>query len=501
MTTDLQQDSEKRLNFLVILTDDQGPWALPGLMPELQMPVLENMMEQSTVFDNFYCASPVCSPARASLLTGRMPSAHGVHDWLVGERHPDAHEDIYLGGLVNLPEVLQKAGYTCAMSGKWHVGTSQRHAPGFDHWYAHRLGGGPYYNAPVWSADGQKVEEPEYFTYAVADHACDFISKMSASGKPFYCQVNFTAPHDPWINNHPDDLYALYDGCPFDSVPREEPHPWVAPRKDDFAAAFADPDSHIKGYAAALSGVDRALERLMKSVEDAGELDNTVIIYMADNGFSCGHHGIWGKGNGTFPLNFWENSVRVPFIIHLPGQEKGSHISTHVSATSYLETICELAGVPCPEDPLRAGQSVAHLLDQAAPSNDKKTSVAPLAEVADDSVMIFDEYGGGRMIRHGDWKYVDRYDGPKELYNLADDPQERENLAGVAKSSHHESLPGIQQELHDRLHEWFAAHESVMDRAFDREVLGRGQVHPPRKGYDDVRTYIHEAATFDGTRA
>lgn len=493
------EESQKRPNFLVILTDDQGPWAMPGLMPELQMPALEELMTRSTVLENFYCASPVCSPARASLMTGRMPSAHGIHDWLVGERHPDAHEDVFLGGLVNLPEVLNRAGYSCAMSGKWHIGTSRRPEPGFDYWYAHRIGGGPYYNAPIWSAAGEKVEEPEYFTYAVANHACDFITKMAAEDAPFYCQVNFTAPHDPWIDNHPDDLYHLYDDTDFPSVPREEPHPWVKPREKDFDKAFANPKPYLQGYAGSLTGVDRTLKQMMDTLEEQGVLDNTVIIYMADNGFSCGHHGVWGKGNGTYPMNFWENSVRVPFVIHMPGQTERRDVTTHISGTSYLETICDLAGVKCPDDPLRAGRSVAGLLrDASAGAGVVTESEAPLAEVADDSIMIFDEYGGGRMIRRGDWKFVDRFDGPRELYNLANDPEERENLADTKTGVHEgQSTASIQDELRSRLHEWFAAHETIAESAYHRDVRGRGQIHPPRKGYDDERTYARGPEPFE----
>lgn len=163
-------------NFVVVVTDDQGPWATSEHWPELQTPNLDELSAQSTVFENYYCASPVCSPARGSLLTGRMPSAHGIHDWLVGGRHPDDREENFLSDVLTLPEVLKKSGYSCAMVGKWHVGTSKQPAAGFDYWYAHRYGGGPYYEAPIWDDNGEEASEPEYFTYAVADRACDFLS-------------------------------------------------------------------------------------------------------------------------------------------------------------------------------------------------------------------------------------------------------------------------------------------------------------------------------------
>src|SRR5699024_894894 len=157
-----------RPNVVVVMTDDQGPWAMPNRMPELRMPHLQAMLDESLEFTHAYCASPVCSPARASITTGRPPSAHGGHDWLAGARHPDAHPDRYLAGQPTTAEVLAAGGYQCGLSGKWHVGDSRWPAPGMEYWYAHRFGGGPYFDAPVWR-DGEPVDEPRYLTDAITD--------------------------------------------------------------------------------------------------------------------------------------------------------------------------------------------------------------------------------------------------------------------------------------------------------------------------------------------
>jgi len=146
-----------RPNILLFLTDDQGPWALPWITPELRMPALEEFASDAYVFTQMHTPSPVCSPARASILTGTMPSTHGVHDWLTGTRHPRAQADTYLDHLETLPQILQRSGYTCALSGKWHLGDSSKPAPGFSSWYAHRYGGGPYMGAPIWE-DGHEAE-------------------------------------------------------------------------------------------------------------------------------------------------------------------------------------------------------------------------------------------------------------------------------------------------------------------------------------------------------
>ncbi|MFJ9176482.1 sulfatase-like hydrolase/transferase [Streptomyces sp. NPDC102360] len=464
-----EQSPAQPLNFVVVLTDDQGRWAMPHRMPELHMPHLARLMDDAVELDQFYCASPVCSPARASLMTGRMPSAHGVHDWLVGERHPDAEPDHYLAGQPTTPEVLADAGYACMMSGKWHVGHSQWPAPGFTDWYAHRYGGGPYYDAPVWSPDGTPTAQEGYLTHAITDNAVRFLRERDR-GRPFYLQVNYTAPHDPWIDNHPRQYLDRYADCDFPSVPREPRHPWTNPRRRAFQAAFDDPAANLAGYCASLTAVDEGLAGLRAELEAQGVWESTVLLFTADNGFSCGHHGLWGKGNGTFPLNFWDNSVRVPAVVRVPGGTRG--VSDRlISAASWHATVCELAGVRPPDDQWGVSEPFADLL-RARP--------APRPE----TVVVLAEYGQGRMITDGRWKLVVRSEGPGELYDHADDPDERTNLFGTPATR------GAQQDLTAALHDWFAHHERAGMSAYHRRVTGHGQVHPLSRGRDDEATYV-----------
>lgn len=464
--------SGKRPNIVVLLTDDQGPWAVPWKMSELQMPRLQELAERSYVFDQMHCPSPVCSPARASILTGRMPSAHGVHDWLTGTRHPHAQPDIYADEFITLGQVLGEAGYRCGLSGKWHVGDARYPAQGFEYWYAHRFGGGPYYGAPVWN-EGEEAEEPDYYTYAVGHHALEFLDQYAREGceEPFFLYMCTTAPHDPWgSDQHPDELLNLYEGEEFPSVPRLDPHPWAQARMWQFGESFADPEASLRGYCASLTGVDRILGWVLDDLEKRGLSDNTMIVYLADNGFSCGHHGIWGKGNGTFPLNFWDNSVKVPFVMYVPEQWREllgcapevacgtqSPVRNLVSSARFFETICEMAGVCPPEDHVRVEGSLLEPLR---------------GQVDDDRVVVFDEYGGGRMIRRGTWKYVVRHDGPSELYDLSTDPDELENLA-------ENGLYGeMCSELEEELTQWFSSHETLQMRGFECPVTGLGQVKP-----------------------
>lgn len=485
-----------RPNIVVVLTDDQGPWAVPWRTPELHMPALAQLASQGFRFDQFYCASPVCSPARASLLTGRMPSAHGVHDWLTGTRHPRAHADKYLENLLTLPQVLAGAGYSCAMSGKWHVGDTREPAPGFEQWYAHRYGGSPYYDAPIWNSEGEPDSEPRYFTDAVAEHAVEFL-RNRPHDKPFFLWAATTAPHDPWLDgNHPKELVDLYAEELFPSVPREPRHPWTQARVKDFDYAFANPEPALRGYFAALSGVDRMLKSILAELEQQNIADNTVVLFMSDNGFSCGHHGVWGKGNGTYPLNFWDNSVQVPAVLSLPEKirkhhhiEVSSDVVEHpVSAVDVFPTLVELAAATAPTDPLRAGTSMLEILrDRSADAEAAYT--ADGEENRDGNfrhpVVVFDEYGGGRMIRTPRWKLVERWaaEEPDELYDMVNDPQERCNLldnqsAGTATRIEGKDPEGIARALSAQLTQWFAAHETKEFSAFDRPVKGFGQILP-----------------------
>ncbi|MDO5661707.1 MAG: sulfatase-like hydrolase/transferase [Brachybacterium sp.] len=457
---------------LLVVTDDQGAWALGHQTPELHTPMLDRLAAEGTSLQRFFCASPVCSPARASLMTGRLPSAHGVHDWLrpEGVEMPQPPGS-YLEGIPTIAEVLQDAGYRCGLIGKWHVGHSHPPAAGYDYWYTHRSGGGPYFGAPIWAFDDQKgrtstdaieASEPRYFSDAIGDQALDFLRRGDCDDMPFFLHLTPTAPHDPWTGgNHPDELLSLYEHTDFPSVPNGAPHPWFD--QEAFRGALEDRHAHLAGYAAAVTGVDRMLARVLDHLRDSAQLENTIVLFTSDNGFSCGHHGIWGKGNGTWPLNFWEHSIRVPFIARGPGIAPGRVREEPVSATSLFSTVMELTGTTAPTDPLRAGESVAPLLRETEDSGRNHT--------ADDEspVVVLDEYGGNRMIRTRRWKYVSRLNGPTELYDLDADPGEQLDLSAAPENA------DVRAHLHEVLLETFARYGEKGLDGWELPVTGRGQ--------------------------
>lgn len=200
------------------------------------------------------------------------------------------------------------------------------------------------------------------------------------------------------------------------------------------------------------------MAEILAALDRSGRREDTYLIFTSDNGFSCGHHGYWGKGNGTWPLNVWEPSITVPFVINRPGVLEPGLDDRLTSAVSLRPTILELAGVDDPPDPRSAGTSFAARLL----GGDDDAGVAP-------AVVIFDEYGGTRMIRTDRHKYVHRFTGEHELYDLVADPGEAINLVDEPSSA------TLRDALRRQLTDWFAQHVLADRDAFAQPVSGLGQ--------------------------
>jgi arylsulfatase A-like enzyme len=215
----------------------------------------------------------------------------------------------------------------------------------------------------------------------------------------------------------------------------------------------------LKGYFAAVTAMDLNVGRVIDRLEELGLRENTLVVFTSDNGFSCGHHGFWGKGNGTFPLNMYENSVRVPFIVSHPGRlPQGQVCEALMSQYDFMPTLLDYLGLPPVEDPALPGVSFAPVWSGEQ-------------EEARDSVVVFDEYGPVRMIRTRSTKYIHRYPyGPHELYSLADDPDERQNLVDD---------PGYQptlEEMRRDLARWFERYAVPAMDGTHCPVSGAGQI-------------------------
>lgn len=452
-------------NILFILTDDQGCWAMGCAgNAEVRTPNLDRIAAQGIRFDCFFCASPVCSPARASILTGRIPSQHGIHDWLRAgnstvEPEKGGRLTEYLKGQLAYTELLAQRGYCCGLSGKWHLGDAHHPQKGFTFWQVHATGGSNYYDAPM-IVDGEVVQAPHYVTDHITDNALRFLDGQHDSNSPFYLSVHYTAPHSPWDRgNHPHDLYDEYfDHCPFDSIPLEPMHPrQVNSAPNGYTEETRRP--LLSGYYAAITAMDANVGRLLAWLDAHDLRSNTLIVFTSDNGMNMGHHGIFGKGNGTFPQNMFDTSVKVPTLISRPGHVPAGLVDEHLlSHYDLMPTLLDYLGIDNPGAVRLPGTSFAPLL-RSQPLGEKE------------SIVVYDEYGPVRMIRSKRWKYVHRYPyGPHELYDLVGDPGERTNL--IDSPEYAAQVESMKAELEA----WFVRY---VDPALDgthEAVTGKGQL-------------------------
>jgi arylsulfatase A-like enzyme len=305
-------------------------------------------------------------------------------------------------------------------------------------------------------------------TNLITDDALAFLDTHASAPEPFYLSVHYTAPHSPWTG-HPQAIVDSYEDCPFDSCPQEPIHDWS--RGHGLTESCLGNRDMLKGYFAAVTAMDADVVRLLDRLEALGVRQDTLVVFTSDNGFSCGHHGFWGKGNGTFPLNMFENSVRVPFLVSQPGRVPQNQVESGLfSAYDVFPTLLEHVGLPIPEDDRgRPGRSFAPQLQIEA---DAAAAAGHEAVVVDASA--FAEYGASRMVRTTDWKYVDRGDDlPAELYHLADDPDERVNLAAD------DGYGRQRRELSGLLGDWFRQHGAGGERDGRHwSVTGAGQLRP-----------------------
>ncbi len=467
-------------NVIMILADDQGHWAMNCAgAEEFYTPNLDRLAAEGIRFENFFCASPVCSPARATILTGRMPSQHGVHDWLMAGDTTDRNLEPrgegtvteYLAGQTGYTDVLAAGGYVCGLSGKWHLGDSHHPQKGFSFWEVHAKGGGPYMNPPM-IRDGKNVTDKGYVTDIITDHALTFLDRHGNGDRPFYLGVHYTAPHSPWNRNqHPPEIWDRYfKNASFSANPSGPPHPWAKPL--GFPKTEERRREMLAGYYAAVEEMDRNIGRILDWLDANNARSNTLIVFTSDNGMSMGHHGIYGKGNGTFPLNMYDTSVKVPTLISRPGHVPEGRVDEHLlSHYDLMPTLLDYCGFDVPEDVELPGRSFAPLLQGQELPDDRP-------------VVVYDEYGPVRMLRTRSWKYIHRYpDGPHELYDLAQDPAEEDNR--IDDPALADRIAAMRSELD----QWFERHTAAPFDGRRLPVEGQGQIRMIRGNESDATAF------------
>ena len=407
-------------NILLFLTDDHAQWANGAYgNREILTPNLDSLAETGILMENAYTPTPVCSPGRACLLTGRFSSQHGIHDYLGSAPGVDVDGYPWLADETVLPEILHDAGYTTYLSGKWHLGSENDPQGGFDHTFVH---GNEYpfsHNGPrTFYEDGQPVNMKGYKTRIFTDKAIQYLRERDPE-KPFYLQVGYIATHNPW-EGHPERLAEHYRKCTFEELPSGETYPFGIQNLESTFKYRLDPHESRAQYYAAVTQIDEGVGQILDELEALGLREDTLIIYTSDHGLNCGQHGIWGKGNGTLPLNMVEESVRIPMILNNPSHFLAKQRRAEfVDHTDLFQTILEYAEVPL-DSAFRADRNYpGHSFSSAL------THTAPLESWKEEQI---GEYGDVRMIRDTRYKLVRRYpNGPNELFDLQKDPREMVN--------------------------------------------------------------------------
>ena len=393
-------------NIVVVMGDDHAQWAAGAYgLEQVDTPNIDWLAREGVLFENAMTPAPVCSAARASFHTGKMPSQHGVHDFLGETPEFDAG---WLAGQVLLSERLVEAGYRTGLFGKWHATTNSRPPqPGFDRWLSYDAYRAGWRNQYVhsgkvgFSSDGEELDYVGVQARFLTEEAIRFIDK--ASGKPFFISLNLTEPHAPFAGM-PERLVSRYRPVAGDIV--------RAGGASDLAdrGSTTVPDDHVEQlaqYLAAVTLIDEQVGRLLDALEGRGILDETLLIYTSDHGLLMGQYGLYGKTNATNPPNFYEETIRIPLVIYGPrdwirgAQSRGELVDLldlHATIVDYA------TNSRTPRSDYGPGRSLRPLLE-----GQRNTAWRTVQ---------FAERGNARMATDGRWKLVRYYRrGPEDPPN------------------------------------------------------------------------------------
>lgn len=427
---------QEKPNVVLIMTDNHGPWTLGCYgNKEIRTPHIDRLAKQGTLFTHAFANNAVCSPTRATWLTGLMPSQHGVHRYLGAGRAqigPNAYCTI--GEFRTFPKIMKEAGYTCGLSGKWHLGNNLYPQEGFSFWitkpHGHSKG---FYDQEV-IEDGKIRKEPEYLTKLWTDHGIKFIQQNKE--KPFFLMLAYNGPYglggamlEPIKNRHRE----YYSNLEMKSFPREEPSSWLRGNRN-----LINKVKPMRKYAAETSAIDDGVGEIMATLKKHGLDDNTIVIFTADQGLAGGHSGFWGMGDHTRPLTAYDPTMHIPLIFHHPGKIVAAQRSDLlVSNYDFLRSMLDYLKIK--ENPQTFAQSPGRSF----------ASVLRGKSIDWDNVIYY-EFENVRAVRTEDWKYIERiHQQPNELYDLKSDPGERNNLYGNKEHAK------AQQQMKSRLDQFF----------------------------------------------
>ena len=388
-------------NIVFIIADDMG-WADVGYHgSEIKTPNVDSLAKEGVQFDQHYVA-PTCTPTRVGLLTGRYPSRFGVTT--------PAYGKIFDDDTVTLASALCSGGYTTHISGKWHMGSPPEYVPlryGFDTSYGYFHGQiDPYTHhyktgAPSWHRNDQYLNEEGHATDLITNEAIRVIE--SKHEQPFFLYVAYSVPHYPL--DEPEKWTSMYEQI------NEPSRRWLA---------------------ASITHMDDGIGRIVDALNHTGQRKNTLIVFVSDNGgqkswqsksqykgrYADKPHTVLGD---NLPLRGWkgqvyEGGIRVPALANWPGTLKPGKVTTPAHIVDWMPTLCKLTGYAPDKDLNWDGCDIWPLLSGVGGPLGPRT--------------LYWKIPGASAVRHGAWKLIVAGNGEKaELYNLADDPYEKQDLA------------------------------------------------------------------------
>jgi len=445
-----QNDKTAKRNIILVLSDDHR-YDFMGFMAGspsfLETPNMDHMARQGAHLTNAFVSTSLCSPSRASILTGQYMHHHHIVD----NQRPEPE------GTVFFPQYLQKAGYQTAFIGKWHMGHEDDNPkPGFDHWASFK-GQGAYLN-PTLNINNERQTFQGYTTDVLTDQALTWLKNDRDSSKPFFLYLSYKAVHYPFqpAERH-KGRYSKEQVKRPDTMANTErnyqtqPH-WVRERRysihgiDHMETGQYDYDpvpsfdELYKQYCETVHGLDENLGRVLNYLDQTGLSKSTLVVYMSDNGFALGEHGFYDKRDA------FEESIHVPMLAYAPGMIKpGSKITQLVQNIDIAPTLLEAAGVPLPQAANMDGQSFLPLLTGKS--------------IRWRDHILYEYYWEWNFpatptvfaIRTERYKYI-FYQGVWDhdgFYDLQTDPHERHNLINVP--AYNEQIEAMKKQLFDEL--------------------------------------------------
>jgi len=435
----------KRPNVVFILTDNQGAWHLGCYgNPEFKTPHIDQLAREGLRFAKAFANNPVCSPTRATYLTGLTPSQHGIHrylgqgGWQINALAANAIEEFD-----TLPEILAGAGYRCGLSGKWHLGANMEPQDGFTFWTTKTHGHTARFIGQKIIEDGEIKVVKGHQTRHWTERGIDFIEEAAQhEDEPFFLFLAYNGPYSlvsamlepvpaPWSDPYVDHPLTK-------SFPRPDAiHPWQRNQHNLIGNITAG-----RNLAGQVSAVDWGVGEIMATLKRLGIDDDTLVVYAADQGAVAGHHGFWGMGDHTRPLHLRDGTTRIPMIFRHPKKIPAGAVAEQlVTNYDFMPSLLAYLDLPMPETgPDSPGRDFSPLLKGG------------ILDGWED--VLFAEFENVRAVRTPQWKYVERKgeEPAFELFDLEQDPGELDNRHGQKE------VAAVEKKLRAQLGEWFTTY-------------------------------------------